>query len=238
MNARIVTSRTPLRLSKCLRAPVRHVAARPLGRLADLEVEPADRFPGVVALWIRRGRRIQRVPWSAVGGFGEDEIVVTAEPHEADPTARRLLLARHVLDAQVVDLAGRRIARVGDVELALHEGSLRAIAVDVGLAPVTRRLGLHGLAGWLHEEPIGWEGIYITSEHGHRLALEHRAADVHRLSHDELMALVGRLPPVRGAEVLHLARPGIHADPVAVARTAGRPRHRFRVMRARKRAPS
>jgi hypothetical protein len=70
------------------------------------------------------------------------------------------------------------------------------------------------------------------------LTLEHRAADVHRLSHAELMALVARLPPVRAAEVLELARPGLHPDPVAVARQAGPPRRRFRVMRARKRAPS
>jgi len=186
-----VTGGTLLRLTDCFRMPVHDVAGRPLGRLVDVEAQPADRFPGGVALWIRRGRRIRRVPWSAVAEFGEREIVVTVDPHDSDSATRRLLLARHVLDAQVVDLAGKRIARVGDVELALQAGTLRAVAVDVGLAPVARRLGLRRLAGRLREEPIGWEGIYITSEPGHRLALEHRAADVHRLTQDELMALVG-----------------------------------------------
>ena len=61
---------------------------------------------------------------------------------------------------------------------------------------------------------------------------------MHRLSQDELSALIERLPPARGAEVLDLVRPGVHDDPLAVARRAGRPRRRFPIMRARKRAPS
>jgi hypothetical protein len=227
-----------LRLTDCLRAPVRDVAGTWLGRLADLEAHPAGRFPLVTGVWIRRGRRIRHLPWSAVARFSAEEVVVTAEQEDREPGAATLLLARHVLDAQVVDLADMRIARVGDVDLSLLDGALRAIAVDVGMAPVARRLGLQRLARRLREEPIGWEGFYLTSGHAHRLALEHRAADVHRLTHEELMALVARLPPARGAEVLDLARPGVHRDPIAAARHAGRPRRRFRVMRARNRAPS
>jgi hypothetical protein len=138
----------------------------------------------------------------------------------------------------VVDLAGRRLARVGDVELAERDGALCAVAVDVGLPPVIRRLGMRRLARHLREEWIGWDGIYLASGRGHRLQVEHRAAEIHRLDHAQLMALVARLPPARGAEVLDVARPGEHADPVAAARRARRPRRRFPVMRARKRAPS
>lgn len=232
-------ARDPLRLTACLGAPVRDLAGRPLGRLADVEAHPAERFPQVVGLRVRRGRVLEQLPWSAVERFGADGVLVrSGEAAHRPAEGHSLLLARDVLDAQVVDLAGRRIARVGEVDLALRGGMLRAIAVDVGLAPVARRLGLRRLADRLPAEPLGWDGIYLTSGHGHRLTLEHRAADVHRLTHEELTALVARLPPARGAEVLDLARPGVHADPVAVARHAGRPRHRFRVMRARKRAPS
>jgi sporulation protein YlmC with PRC-barrel domain len=228
----------PLSLSECLRTPVRDPAGRRVGRLADLEAEPGGRFPRVSALLLRRGRSVARVAWESVERFGPGAIVLRDEVAPAASGGRRLLLARDVLDGQVVDLAGKRLARVGDVELAIQDETLRAIAVDVGLAPVARRLGLRRLAGRLREEPIGWDGIYLASGPGHRLQLEHRAADVHRLSHEELMALVARLPPARGAEVLHVSRPGVHEDPVATARRAGPPRRRFRVMRARKRAPS
>jgi hypothetical protein len=217
---------------------VRDLAGRPRGRLADLEVDAAGRFPRVVGACIRRGRLLEQVPWEEVERFGSEEVVVRGEPRRRSSRLRGLLLARDVLDAQVVDLAGKRIARVGEVDLARQGDELRAIAVDVGLAPVARRLGLGRLADRVRAEPITWDGIYLTSGHGHRLTLEHRAADVHRLSHEELMALVARLPPARGAEVLDLVRPGLHPDPVDAAREAGRPRRRFRVMRARKRAPS
>jgi len=187
---------------------------------------------------MRRRGEDERVPWDAVERFGADGLVVGAVHPRGAARPDGLLLGRDVLDAQVVDLEGKRIARVGDVDLALQGGALRAVAVDVGLAPVARRLKLGRLASLLRAEPLGWDGIHPTSGHGHRLTLEHRAAEVRRLTDEQLIALVARLPPARAGEVLDLAQPGRHADAVAVARHAGRPRRRFRVMRARKRAPS
>jgi len=228
-----------LDLTNCLRLQVRDAAGRRLGRLADLEVEATERFPRVVALRVARGREVTSVPWDRVDRIGAGGVVVRdASAGAAAGDGRILRLARDVLDAQVVDLAGRRLARVGDVVLARQDHELRAVAVDVGLAPVARRLGLRRPERWLRAETLGWDGIYLASGRGHRVQLEHRAADVHRLSHDELMAIVAHLPPVRGAEVLDVARPGVHPDRVATARRARPRRRRFRVMRARKRAPS
>ena len=87
-----------------------------------------------------------------------------------------------MLDAQVVDIAGRRLARVGEIELALRGSELRAVAVDVGLAPVARRLGLRRLARRLPSESIGWEGLHFATGRGHHVQLASPAAAVHRLS--------------------------------------------------------
>ena len=229
-----------LLLGELVGRPVRDEAGRPLGRVADVEVEGSERFPRVLAVHVRRGRDRGRVPWERIVPAGDGGLTVRGRIDDDTPPGdgRRLLLTRDVLDAQVVDLVGKRLARVGDVELAHDGGSLRAVAVDIGLAPVVRRLGLRRLARRLREEWIGWDGVYLASGRGHRLQLDHRAAEVNRLGHDELMALVARLPPARGAEVLEVARPGVHPDPLAVAQRARRPRRRFRVMRARKHAPS
>jgi len=43
--------------------------------------------------------------------------------------------------------------------------------VDVGLAPIARRLGLRRLARRLREEWIGWDEIYLASARGHVLAV-------------------------------------------------------------------
>jgi sporulation protein YlmC with PRC-barrel domain len=229
-----------LLLSDCLRLLVREDSGNSLGRLAEIVVEGSERFPRAFALIVRTRSEDIIVPWRAVDRISATHAIVRTPIAPMTLPAGRpaLRLARDVLDAQVVDLAGRRLARVGDVELAERDGVLRAVAVDVSLAPVARRLGLRRLAARLREDWIGWDGIYIASGRGHRLQVDHRAAEIHRLDHDELMALVARLPPERGAEVLDTARPGAHADPLAAARRARRPRRHFRVMRARKRAPS
>jgi sporulation protein YlmC with PRC-barrel domain len=226
-------------LTDWLRLPVWDAVGRPLGRIADVEVEASERFPRVVALDVRRGRDLRRVPWERVEYAETREMVVHPERGAAAAgDGRILMLARDALDAQVVDLAGKRLARVGDVELARQQDMVRAVAVDVGRAAIARRLGLRRLARRLREEWIGWDEIYLSSGRGHQVQLEHRAADLHRLGHEELMALVARLPPARGAEVLDVARPGLHPDPVAAARGVRPPRRHSRVMRARKRAPS
>lgn len=129
----------------------------------------------------------------------------------------------------------RRLARVGEIELALHNGELRAVAVDVGLAPVGRRLGLRRLARHLPSELIGWDGIHFATGRGHAVQLASPAAAVHVLSAEELAEVVARLPPERGAEVLHAVAPETAAK--AGRRRPAR-RRRFHVMRARKRAPS
>lgn len=221
-----------VRLSDLVGRHVR-VAAGGLGRVTDLEAAGADRFPAVTAAVLTGGRRVS---WAALEpsarGFS------LAEPASPPSPAGVLLLARDVLDAQVVDVAGRRLARVGEILLAAGEDGLRAVAVDVGLAPVAWRLGLQRLARRLADDRLPWDGLYLASGIGHRIQLEQRAHDVHGLTEDELMAIVARLPPVRGAEVLDAARPGRHEEPLAAARAAGRPGRRFRVMRVRRRAPS
>ena len=65
-----------------------------------------------------------------------------------------LLLERHVLDAQIVDLAGKRLTRVADVELVLDGRVLSVQGVEIGLAPLLRRLGLRFLVGHARSSAI------------------------------------------------------------------------------------
>lgn len=223
-----------VRLTEVRGLPVVDATGRRLGRITDLAVDHSDRFPLVTGLVIARRRTRQARAWSAVVRFGGDEVVLAAEGGEPPPGD--LYLVRDLLDAQVVDIAGRRLARVGEIELAMRGGELRAVAVDVGLAPVARRLGLRRLARRLPSEVIGWEGLHFATGRGHHVQLASPAAAVHGLKPAELVELVARLPPQRGAEVLQ----AVPAERAARARRLPQParRRRFHVMRARKRAPS
>jgi len=85
----------------------------------------------------------------------------------AEPTGD-LLLVRDLLDVQVIDRAGRHRGRVGDVELAEDEkGRLRVVAVETGLAPVLRRLGLGGLSTHASSGRLAWHELHAEAGRPH-----------------------------------------------------------------------
>jgi magnesium transporter len=53
-----------------------------------------------------------------------------------------LLLVENILDKQIVDLNGRKLVRVNDVRLATLPAGTFAIAVDIGIEGLLRRLGI------------------------------------------------------------------------------------------------
>jgi magnesium transporter len=60
----------------------------------------------------------------------------------SDDVNNGLLLVENILDKQIVDMNGRKLVRVNDVRLAtLHTGTY-AIAVDIGIEGLLRRIGI------------------------------------------------------------------------------------------------
>lgn len=212
-----------------------------VGKVDDLIVVLGETDPYVVALRVRVAhRRRVRVPWSAVSSFAE-EVVITADPTEDDLAGDELLLARDVLDTQIFHRGGRRLTRVADIELMWRDRELRVVGVDIGAAPLLRRLGLSVLAGRARSKVIPWSELHLTSVRGHQVQLDTPTARVHTLSDEELAALGARLPPHARSRLYARIRP--HAAAAARELEArvpeSRPRHRFgRVLRFRRHAPS
>src|SRR5207342_3267604 len=102
-------------------------------------------------LVVRRGIR-HLVPWSAVALDGVRVVVMGEQANELlradrlnvegdglDLDADVLLLARDVLDCQIVDLKGHRLTRASDVVLSrTPEGWLELVGVEVGFAAMLR----------------------------------------------------------------------------------------------------
>ncbi len=59
-----------------------------------------------------------------------------------DEAANGLLLVENMLDKQIVDLNGRKLVRVNDVRLATLPTGTFAVAVDIGMEGLLRRLGI------------------------------------------------------------------------------------------------
>jgi magnesium transporter len=210
-----------LRLTDCLGVDVTDAAGVRMGRVQDLGVSLAHEHPEVSSLVVRAGRgRNQVVPWGQVATFEPTGVVLREDGRASTAADGDLRLARDVLDAQIVDVAGRRVRRVSDVELARSDQGLRAVAVDVGWVGVARRLGLGRLGGRPHRDLVDWSDLHVASARGHALQLRTSSAALHRLSPAELSELVARLTPQRAAEALD----AVGEDRAAAAVSIARPR--------------
>ncbi len=174
-----------------------------MARVLDVAVALDDTYPAVVG-WIVR-------PSAARGSLflPRDEISRVVAGRLSLRTAlgggqvgSALLLRRDVLDAQIVDVRERRIARVGDVHLAWDDDLLRVVAVDVGWRAILHRLGLRRVARRVGHDAIDWASVHLASARNQPLQLSAPTAAVHRLDASELAELLVRLPTDRGAEVL------------------------------------
>jgi CBS domain-containing protein len=71
------------------------------------------------------------------------EIYLTAQKEILESQFREnLLLKESILDQQIVDINGRKVVRVNDIRLAVIKEGIFAIAVDVGIEGILRRLGI------------------------------------------------------------------------------------------------
>lgn len=201
-----------------------------LGRVIDLTVrlDPQRPIPFVARLLLEQRHGIAvLVDWSSVMQFEHDRVeLLDVELATSFPVAAvserlltdELLLGRDVLDTQIVDVVGHRLARVADVALArTADDRLEVLAVEVGFHRVLERLGLRWLADRSADESISWADLHLTSDRGHLVQLGSPASAVHRLTDGDLAALVARLDLDAATEVLDVAGPARTAGAIAHA---------------------
>jgi hypothetical protein len=192
-----------------------------VGRLADLTVRLDGNGGGrlIARLVVRLpGGRSVLLPWDRVQDFQPGRVIAAAQPESIDSLAEALApdeirLKRDVLDTQIVDVVGQRLARVADVVLArAHGGRLELLGVEVGFSGVLRRLGFRRVRS--REDIVAWSDLHLTSERGHSVQLSTPRAAVHRLDARGLAALVSRVDTDAATEILAVKAPGVAADAV------------------------
>lgn len=198
-----------------------------VGRLADLTVRLGGEHGHrtVDELLVRQsGAPPLLVPWSAVESFehtgvmlreGTDVSRFTISSIGDAIEADELLLVRDVLDTQIVDVIGQRLARVADVVLTRTvDERLELVGVEVGFGAVLRRLGLRRLSARAGEDVVAWTDLHLTSERGHAVQLATPRSAVHHLDAAGLAALLARLDTESAVDVLAVAGPAVAADVV------------------------
>jgi sporulation protein YlmC with PRC-barrel domain len=214
-----------------------------VGRLTDLIVGLSNSCePQLVDRLVvsRRHAPALVLPWDLVSDIRTGRVVLAATGTEladfetASPAEvlahDEILLHRDVLDTQVVDVAGQRLARVADVVLALAGGAggagmaggagrtgLEVVGVEVGFGAVLRRLGLRRVTPVRTEDVVAWSDLHLTSERGHTVQLAAARSAVHRLDVRGLAALVSRVDTDSASEILAAKDPQAAAAVVAEA---------------------
>jgi magnesium transporter len=148
--------------------PVHGKAGEWIGVLEDLIVRIGDeRYPPIAGLVVRDGRRRFFVPARHLQDLN-GAARLSSSTVDLQSFSRRngeILLRRDVLDHQLIDITGRRIVRVNDVQLTRVEGVYRVVGVDISARALLRRLGPRFLAGRIvGRQIIDWSDVqYLAS---------------------------------------------------------------------------
>jgi hypothetical protein len=181
-----------LRLTSLLGIEVRR-GSEALGRLADLGAIEGGGRPRIDSAWIHRGRGEPiRVGLDAGFELTGDALLLNEDGAAVGSAGPGLLLRRHVLDAQLIDLEEKRLVRVGDVLLGEEAGGLRLAGVEIGAAPVLRRLGLEAIASRAGSETIAWEDLHFTTTRADTLQLSVPREAIRHVPEEEIGARPGR----------------------------------------------
>jgi magnesium transporter len=194
-----------LALTELLGLPVFEPAGGQCGRVRELAVAPQEDRARIAVMIVRTRSGDRVMPFSAVnsinGGLRIDS-EISAWPI-ADGSEGLFLLARDLLDQQIIDVHGRKVVRVNDVEL-FHDLSsrnpvLKVGSVDVGARGAVRRLlkgvvpigALRALLRQIPERPIPWEFVdLLETDPARRVKL--------KISHERL----ARLHPADIADIV------------------------------------
>ena len=133
-------------LSELLGATVRDASGTVRGRVREIAVAPQDHPTRIAYLIIRTAAGERVLPPDAIKSAGA-RVRAASEASQWErytPSDGVLLLKRDLLDRQIIDVHGRKVVRVNDVELESTPLNshllLNIVAVDVGARGAIRRL--------------------------------------------------------------------------------------------------
>ncbi|MBV9061274.1 MAG: magnesium transporter [Pseudonocardiales bacterium] len=140
-------------------------AGQDVGRVVDVvaRLYGEERYPPVTGLVVRVGRRRAFLDASAIAAVEHRKVTLRTARVDLRDYVRRpgeVLLARDVLDHQLVDVDGVQVIRAADLYLAPVSGQVRLVGVDVGVQSLLRRLGPKLLrARPTPDKVIDWDAV-------------------------------------------------------------------------------
>ena len=200
-------------------APVRNQAGDEVGAIVDFVAkwDGAESYPPVTGMVVRVGRQRAWVPGDNVEQLTDGGARLRSAKLDLRAFERRegeVLLARDVLDHQLVDVDGRQVIRAADLYLAkLGPDDLRLVGVDVSPQTLLRRLGPRRLrAQPTPRQVIDWGAIQPFGGSVSQVPLRITNEGLQRLRPAELADLLEDLGRPARQELLAQLEPEAAAD--------------------------
>jgi magnesium transporter len=174
--------------------------------IKDVIVRLGEDHPPVMGLVGHSGRRDMFFARAGIAEINDAGARLNSDKLDRTQFARRegeVLLARDVLDKQLIDVDGKRVVRVNDVQLIEVGGELRVTGADVSLQGLWRRLAPAGLASKHRPvEVIDWADVGYLATDAATVQLKSSANKLARLHPVEIARLTEALSYHQGAEVI------------------------------------
>ena len=196
-----------LYLSQVLGRPIRDLGGERVATVKDLIVRLGeDDHPPVIGLMARYRRRDFFVSRWRIAELNERGVRLNTEILDLRPFERRpgeVLLAGDVLDKQLIDVDGKRVVRVNDVQIINAAGEWRVTGADVSLQGLWRRLAPSGFAGTRKPvEVIDWSNVGYLATDAAAVQLKSASDKLARLHPVEIARLAEALSYHHGSEVV------------------------------------
>jgi len=171
-----------------------------IGKFKDFIVSVNILYPLVEAVSIRTsGKKDILVSWEDVDHINKEIKlkVKLKDIKEYKLKKRDIKLVEDVLDKQVVDLEGKKIRRINDLQLSTTRGYYRLIGVDISFKGILRRLGIEKIASSLkinlQEDYISWMDVDVLESDISRLKLKVPEYSLKKLHPADIAEIVDQL---------------------------------------------
>jgi len=221
-------------LSSILGAPVYDMTGELAGHVREVAISPQDDPARVSDLVVKTPEGDRLVSLKTVRSMERSAVraktAVRADGRweEWPPlvsSGGMLLLERDLLDQQIIDVSGRKVVRVNDVDLCPERSNgalkLRVGRVDVGLRGAVRRLlkglapngAIEALASRVPEKAIPWEAVdLIETDPARRVHLKLEYERLSRLHPADIADILEELAPAEREAVFESLDEEVAAD--------------------------
>jgi CBS domain-containing protein/sporulation protein YlmC with PRC-barrel domain len=197
-------------LSELLGAAVRDASGAVRGRVREIAVAPQDHPTRIAFLIIKTSDGERMLPHDEIKTAGAAVRATTdlARWDRFSPSDGVLLLKRDLLDQQIIDIHGRKVVRVNDVELESTPVNshllLNVVSVDVGARGAIRRLSkglvpsftMRALLDRIPPRVIPWQFVdLLETDPARRVKLKIAYKGLAQLHPADIADIVEDLPP-------------------------------------------